>query len=181
MGLRAAVSASILTALFLFVGCGANAEDQIRNDAAKYADSLRSLANLEAEAGATFKSVIGGNFTDDETLRATLMDQVIPKYQEFLDRLEDINPDTEEIAEIHETFIKGASDHIAGFILIVRSIDEDNMVLMTESNTLVAIARRAMQESLQAVSYYVEGVTPPTQTPLPSSLRKGAWLGWEPL
>ena len=54
-----------------------------------------------------------------------------------------------------------------GFILIMNSIDQDDFAFMTEANTKMAKARRAMQEALQAVSYFVDGVTPPTETPLP--------------
>ena len=101
------ISAAVLLISVLFAGCGTSAEDRIRDDAIQYSSSLALLAVLEIEAGDLFKSVIGDNYTDNETLRAMLLGQVMPTYHEFVDGLESITPSTEEITEIHEKLIGG--------------------------------------------------------------------------
>lgn len=142
--LRTAIGAAIMTILGLFAGCGSDGGDRIRSDAIRYSSSLSRLSGLEVEAGNAFKTVIGENFTDVETLRATLLNQVIPKYQEFLDGLEKIAPVTDEIAEIHEKFTEGANDQMAGFNLIMTSANEGGIKLEK--------ARITMQDALKEVA-----------------------------
>lgn len=164
-----AITAAILLIFSLTAGCGTNADDRMREDAVQYSNDLSLLIVLEVEAGAVLKSVIGENYTNDELMRSTLLEQVMPKYQEFLDGLEEITPSTEEIAEIHEKFLQGANDHMTGFGLLIRSIDEGSFSLMSESNTIIAKARRAMQEALAGVTDIAAGISPPTKAPPPAT------------
>lgn len=146
--LRTAIGGAILLILSILAGCGTN-DDPIRSDAVRYSESLSSLAGLEVAAGEALRSVIGENFTDDETVDAIVVNLVVPKYQEFLDGLDKITPETEEIAEIHQIFIKGAKEQMVGFILLKTSVNEGAKKLAT--------ARITMQDALKALRELVEG------------------------
>lgn len=93
-------------------GCG---PDPVAEDIAAYRAKVNEFVTLEVEAGTAFESVTGANAKDDEELVKTMVDTVIPKYREFIDRLEAVQPQTEEVRALHEKYVAAANKQFTAF------------------------------------------------------------------
>lgn len=85
--------------LFLFAilltGCS---NDPVQDDLLNYINKeIEVVADLENKAVSKYESVTGVNYTNDQTLYDALLDEIIPTYQDFLKKLEDISIETDEV------------------------------------------------------------------------------------
>ncbi|PUB11706.1 hypothetical protein [Paenisporosarcina sp. OV554] len=137
----------------LLAGCGSN---PIEEDLLTYMnESLPSLSEQEFEAVALYDSVSGPNYTDDETMYYTILYEVIPKYRVFIDNLEKIEIETEELTKIHEIYIEAVNIQNSGFLTILTAIEEQDSEKINEANAKLTEARtmiRDYQNKLDALA-----------------------------
>ncbi|KMJ56586.1 hypothetical protein AB685_21090 [Bacillus sp. LL01] len=117
----------------LLVACSNANQDEIIN---YVNEGLNSLGELEDEAISTFISVTGQNFTDDQTFVDAMTSEVIPKYEQFVEGLEELNPNLEELSEIHDVYVEGANLQLESFYKAVEGGEQGNEQLIDESNKL---------------------------------------------
>ncbi|MFO1443664.1 hypothetical protein KDN24_10660 [Bacillus sp. Bva_UNVM-123] len=143
---------SIFFALILLTACG----NPIKDDLLSYInDDFTPLAYLELETMNAFDSVTGANYTDDETTYYTLIDEVVPKYSEFIDKLEAIMPDTNEVSKLHEQYIDAANLQHSAFLTILDALEKGDPGLITEANEKLDEARkriRAYEQNLKKLA-----------------------------
>jgi ferritin-like protein len=72
-------------------------------------EDIASLVEMEEEAVMAYESVTGANYTDDLTTYEMLLNEVIPKYNVFIEGLEEIQPENEELRDIHENYIEATN------------------------------------------------------------------------
>jgi hypothetical protein len=137
----------------LLAGCGSN---PVEEDLLTYMnESLPSLSEQELEAVALYDSVSGPNYTDDETMYYTILDEVIPKYRVFIDNLENVEIETEELTKIHEIYIEAVNIQNSGFLTILTAIEEQDSEKINEANAKLTEARtmiRDYQNKLDALA-----------------------------
>lgn len=137
----------------LLAGCGGN---PVEEDLLKYMnESLPALSEQELEAVGLYDSVSGPNYTNDETMYYTILDEVIPKYRDFIDNLEKIEIETEELTKIHEIYIEAVNIQNSGFLTILTAIEEQDSEKINEANAKLTEARtmiRDYQNKLDALA-----------------------------
>lgn len=136
--------ALVLFFTFILSGCFS---DPVQEDLLVYLnEDLSEISHLENEAVTAYESVTGSNYTDDYTLYDTLLLDVIPAYQEFQDKLESISVKTDELREIHETYIEAVNLQSNAFLKIVTALEEYDSGKIEEANEMLSEARKLIRE-----------------------------------
>lgn len=119
-----------------------------------YLDEMMLLAVEEERIIGLYDSVTGVNYTNDEALYYTLLDEVIPGYRQFVADLEAIMPENKEIRALHEKYIEAANIQYNSFTLMISAIEQQSMDTMTEANQGLDEARRLLREWLYQVDEF---------------------------
>jgi len=150
---------SIFAFAILLTGCGKN---PIQEDLLSYINNdIAPLSSVEAKMIADYESVTGQNFTDDETTFNMLMDNIIPAYNDFSDKLLKIQPETPEVRELHDLYINLSGIQKSAFIGLADALDKQDLGLVNDANAKLDQANklsRDYQTKLQdmAKKYNVE-------------------------
>jgi len=148
------VFVGFLVCITLLAGCGSN---DVQDDLLVYVnESMSSLSDQEAEAIDLYDRVSGFHYTDDETLYYTLLDEVIPKYGAFIDGLENVKVETDELNEIHELYIEAANLQSSAFLTILTAIEEQDSEKINEANQKLADARKMLRDYQQQIDDLAE-------------------------
>lgn len=114
---------------------GNTAGVSVQDDLLDYINvELVKVTDLENEAVSAYESVSGTNYTNDNTMYQTMVNTVIPKYEQFLSILESIEPETQEVMDIHQTFLDGARLQMDGFNLVVEALEKQDRDLVNTAN-----------------------------------------------
>lgn len=140
----------VLTGLFSFVfvfllaGCFS---DPIQDDILSYSNEEMTKAHeLEDTAVSAYNEVTGQNYTDDETMYATLVDDVIPTYNEFISELNNTHVETDELREIHELIIQGANTQYNAFVKIAHALEDQDADAIEEANGMLDDAKKNFRD-----------------------------------
>ncbi|HWK23125.1 MAG TPA: hypothetical protein VNS08_08855 [Ureibacillus sp.] len=128
-----------------------NSETDLAEDFASYIDEIVLLAPEEDRIINLYDSVTGLNYTNDEELYYTLLDEVVPSYRQFIIELEAITPQNPRIRELHEVYIEAANIQYNSFTLILSAIEKQDMDTMTEANQGLDQARSLLRDWLYEV------------------------------
>jgi hypothetical protein len=129
---------------FILSGCG---NDPVQEDLLEYLnEELPAISDIELDAVNAYQSVTGVNYQDDYIMYDTLVYDVVPTYQQFLDELEAIELETEELREIHETYIDGANLQYNAFVRIITALEEQDFGKIEEANEMLNDARKQMRD-----------------------------------
>jgi len=123
----------------------------LEQDFTNYIEEIVVLAPEEDRIIGLYASVTGLNYTSDEVLYYTLVDEVIPGYRQFTVELEAIMPKNPRIREMHEVYIEAANLQYNAFTLMVSAIETQDMEKMTEANKGLDEARALLRDWLYEV------------------------------
>lgn len=130
--------------IFLLSGCFG---DPVQDDLLNYVNKeMKSAGKLEAAAVAAYENVSGANYQDDQAMYDALMNDIIPKYREFIKELDSAKIETDEVKDIHEIYIKGADTQFKAFAKIVLALEEQDTGMIQEANDMLADARKHIRE-----------------------------------
>ncbi|SFB19836.1 MULTISPECIES: hypothetical protein [unclassified Bacillus (in: firmicutes)] len=140
--------------LLLLTGCGTT---DLQEELVSYInDEMPKLGEKEEAVLSAYDSVTGANYTDDPTTYAVLKDEVIPQYTDFIDDLESVKIDSDELSALHEDYIAAANLQHSAFVLILEAIENQDLAQITEANEMLAEARKAMRKYQQDVEKLCE-------------------------
>ncbi|MBD8026772.1 hypothetical protein H9636_08880 [Ureibacillus sp. Re31] len=129
-------------------------DDEFAQAFSDYLDEMMLLAVEEERIIGLYDSVTGVNYTNDEVLYYTLLDEVIPGYRQFVADLEAIMPKNAEVQALHEKYIEAANIQYNSFTLMISAIEQQSMDTMTEANQGLDEARRLLREWLYQVDEF---------------------------
>ncbi|WP_106494643.1 hypothetical protein [Lentibacillus sp. Marseille-P4043] len=133
----------ILPIIFLLVGCFS---DPVKDDLLRYVNhEMNTAFELEDTAISAYNNVSGVNYSDDETMYAALVDDVIPNYNEFIKELNYVSVETDELSEIHEIYIEGADIQYNAFVKITMALEEQDASIIEEANGMLDEAKRHLR------------------------------------
>jgi hypothetical protein len=95
---------------------------------------LIAIAELEQKSLESYASVTGENATTDQKLLDTLKDFIVPTYKRFLAGLKNIKPETQEVREVHSTYVKAAESTLEGFQTIMMGLENKDQRVITQGN-----------------------------------------------
>ncbi|WP_160724300.1 hypothetical protein [Bacillus sp. USDA818B3_A] len=134
----------VLPFLLLLSGCF---NDPVQDDLMNYVNKeIKQAGKLEAAAVSAYEGVAGANYKDDQTMYDALTKEVIPNYNEFIQELDSVKIETDELREIHEIYIEGADIQYKAFVTIKQAIEEQDPALIQEANDMLADARERIQD-----------------------------------
>lgn len=144
--------AVIFVSLFL-LGCG---QDPVQKDLLDYLNNkMPALADMESEVISNYDSVTGANYTSDEEMYTMLTEKVIPKYRDFISELEEIQPQTQEVSELHELYISAVNKQYNAVVQIVAALESQDTNLVVEANEKLNEGRKGIRNfhsKLQALA-----------------------------
>jgi hypothetical protein len=135
---------SIFTFAILLTGCFSN---PIQKDLLSYInDDIAPLASVEDKIFTDYDSVTGQNYKDDPTTFAMLMDTIIPAYNELSDKVLKIQPETPEVRELHDMYIKLTGIQKSAFVGLADAIEKQDIGLVNESNAKLDEANKLARD-----------------------------------
>jgi hypothetical protein len=135
--------------LFLLSACFS---DPVQDDLIDYNNhDLKKAAQLEKEAIDAYDSVTGANYTSDAVMYDTMTSEVIPTYRKFVDELENIDVETDDLRKVHEGYIKAANTQYNAFIKIVSALEKQDRNLIAEANAMLDEARKGIRDYNAAI------------------------------
>ncbi len=136
---------NLLILLFFLSICffvGSCATDRTNMDLVKYVNQdILDIAQLEQKALESYASVTGKNYTTNARIYEALKDDVIPHYRHFVDLLRDINPETQEVRELHGIYIRGTEYLYKGFREKMFGLETKDMYLIRAANRQIEKGR----------------------------------------
>lgn len=133
-------------------------ESDLTQEFTNYIDEIILLAPEEDRIIGLYDSVTGLNYTNDEVLYYTLLDDVIPSYRQFTVEIESIMPKNQRIRDLHELYIEAANTQYNAFTLMISAIENQDMDTMTQANQGLDQARSLLRDWL----YEVEAISTET-------------------
>ena len=118
-----------------FLGCAAGA---VEKDLVNYINQdILGVAEVEQAALDRYAAVSGSNYTSDRKLYNTLKSEVIPTYTQFVGVLNQIEPETDAVKQLHAKFITGSVYRLRGFQTILGGIRTQDAQLIRAANGLL--------------------------------------------
>nr|WP_263323673.1 hypothetical protein [Neobacillus sp. Marseille-Q6967] len=153
MGKRRLACFFVLVSLVL-AGCLA---DPVQDDLVNYInEETKTSQDLELKAVTAYESVSGANYQDDQTMYDALINDIIPTYEEFINELEAVNIETDELQEVHDVYLKGANLQHQGFLKIVEAIDAQDAGMIDEANALLNEGKENINNYLDQIEQLAE-------------------------
>lgn len=129
----------ILFVPFIFCSCSKRKQQR---DIINYINvELPKISSLEENSINEYNKVTGQNFAGDTELYNALKTKVIPDYTEFILKLKNIKINTGELMDIHQIYIDASNLQLEAFNLILKAIDNQDPVYITEANKKLDEAR----------------------------------------
>jgi hypothetical protein len=138
------ILAFVLIITMLFAGCG---EDPIQKDLLNYVNNeIPKIASLESDALDKYNSVTGDNYNTDEETYTALSDSIIPKYRNFITKLEEIKPQTPEVKALHELYIEAANNQYNAFVQLKAAIETQDTNMVSQANEKLDKGRKGLRD-----------------------------------
>jgi len=95
---------------------------------------ILTVAELEQKSLERYASVVGSNYTSDQAVYDALKEFVVPIYGRYLDELRKIQPETEELKQLHKIYIQGAESMYSGFKMKLAGIEKKDEFIIRAAN-----------------------------------------------
>lgn len=133
----------VFISLVLLTGCGS---DPVQEELLDYINTdMSALADKEATAIDAYEKATGENYTDDQTLYNELTNVIIPTYKEFVEQLEEVKVESDELKELHEMYVEAANTQYNAFLKIVDAIEKGDTGIISEANEMLSEARNQLR------------------------------------
>jgi DNA repair ATPase RecN len=137
------ILAGFLLLLFFLSGCG----DPVQDDLLDYVnEKMPALGKEEMKIVGKYEDVTGPNYKDDQTLYDALKVEIIPAYNEYIEDLESVKIETNELRKIHEDYIEAANIQASAFLTIVTALENQDSGLINEANQKLNTTRKIMRD-----------------------------------
>lgn len=137
--------AMIILVSLLLLGC--EQQNPVQDDLLNYLnDELAPLADTETEIIDSYDSVMGLNYTSDEEAYNVLTEDVMPKYREFALELEEIQPTTQEVREIHDLYIAAVNKQYNAIVQMIAALEHQDTNLVVEANEKLDEGRAGIRD-----------------------------------
>lgn len=144
----------VLSAIFLLAGCSS---DPVEKDANHYfKEELPKVASQEQEIMTQFSNM-SQTLKDPQALYQGLNDQVLPRYEAFVQELEKIKPATKEVQEVHEKYLAATRAQQEAFQLVVTAIKNKDKAGLTAAREKLEEARTLVKESKESMKQLAQG------------------------
>ena len=130
-------SIKLFIVLLLLCGCSNPVKMDIRN----YSTQIKYLMEDEANVLKRWNSVSGANFVNDGYMYQALDTYIINNYDEFVTKLEKIQPQTKEVQNLHDMYVKGAEKQLEAFKLMKDGVAKKDKDIMNNAYKIMTDGR----------------------------------------
>ncbi|WP_255298350.1 hypothetical protein [Brevibacillus dissolubilis] len=121
--------------------------DPVQDDLIAYInDRVKPLAPLEAEAMDAYDSVTGVNYKNDAETLTVIRDTVMPKYRDFITKLEAVQTDTPEVRAAHEIYIAAANKQYNAMVQITAALEQQDVEMIHKANEMLDEGRKGLRD-----------------------------------
>ncbi|RKD32577.1 hypothetical protein [Thermohalobacter berrensis] len=132
--------------LFIFIIVLTGCTNPAKKDLLNYINyQLPKIIELESEAISKYEEMIANDNYTNKDLYQTLSNNIIPKYELFVEQLKKITPKTKEVESIHNLHIKGAQKQLQALRLLQKGIKENNDEKIKKANSLLKESKTYMK------------------------------------
>ena len=134
---RIVVSLSIVSLFACLTACGAQA-DPVKEDLYSYLSQMEEIQPVQQEAINTYNTYVNDPESDSQELLDAMNDTIIPSYQTYIDQLNAITPETEEVQAVKQVCVDGANKQYEALNKVVEAIEACDTNMLAEADTLIA-------------------------------------------
>lgn len=119
--------------------------NEVQEDLLDYMNNDRKeVVILHDEVSALYDEAL--TFEDDETMYAFLIESVIPKSRELVEKAESISVETEEVRKIHELYLSAINQQDQAFTIMLSALESGDFETIALANEKLDEARASMRE-----------------------------------
>lgn len=107
------------------------------------------LAEIEDRMIASYGSVSGENYVDDDTMYNEICDNTIPLCQKLNNAAMNISPTDREISDVHKIYRRYVTKYLNAFAMITSAIESQDASQVVEANDLLTEASELATEFQQ--------------------------------
>ncbi|MGA7723379.1 MAG: hypothetical protein WCA84_19600 [Ignavibacteriaceae bacterium] len=123
--------------LVLFFGCS----DPVKLDIRNYSTQLKYLTEQEQDVINRWNSVSGTHFVNDGFMYQALDTYIIENYEQFVTKLEKIQPQTKEVQDLHAMYVKGAEKQLEAFKMMKEGVLKKDKDIMNNAYKIMTDGR----------------------------------------
>ena len=105
-----------------------------------------NISQLESLAFSHYAAVTGKNYIDDETVYLSLKNEVIPRYERFVELLKSIAPDDDALRKLHLQYVEGAGSINDGFKTKMMGLKQKDQALIRLANLQIEAGAKAVDQ-----------------------------------
>lgn len=145
-----AAAAAIVLAIVLF-----NGGDPVQDDLLDYVNNdMTEIVKLDEEVSELYETARSSG--SDYTIYGILLDQVIPKSRELIEKAEAVEVETDELEKLHELYLDALNKQDQAFTLLLSAIEEQDFATVTQANEKLDDARKLMREYISKLEKLAE-------------------------
>jgi hypothetical protein len=110
-------------------------------DVKNYSSQIRFLSQDEADILKRWNSVSGANFVNDGYMYQALDNYIVDNYDQFVTKLEKIQPLTKQVQDLHALYVKGAEKQLEAFKLMKEGVGKKDKNIMNNAYKIMTDGR----------------------------------------
>lgn len=133
--------------LFLFSACPRSEGTSAKEDLTQYIDRARLWAASESQINNAVAKVREDQFVHDELIIETIR-PVVGVSQEYVQQLENYQPQTPPLRNVHLEYIEAWRAHYLALASIVDSVEKKDYIQLSKANSDLLEAQRSVSDAL---------------------------------
>jgi len=139
------VATVLLSGVMLaMTACGKT--DAVQDDLYTYLNNMTEAQVLQQEAITEYNTYVTSADADSQQLLTALNDSIIPKYQNYMAKLDAVTPETEEVQTVKAACEAGANKQLDALNKVVEAINACDTDLLNEADTLIRESEQAFAD-----------------------------------
>lgn len=119
----------------------------VPRDLATYVNrDIYAIAELESLALKRYDALTGDNYVSDTALRHALDSEIIPAYSRFSSLIDQIEPQTEPVRNLHAFYRNAANFRLQGLRMVMLAIDTQDPLVVRHANRMLAQGQHAVDQ-----------------------------------
>lgn len=126
----------VLTGLMVcLTACGKS--DKVKDDLYTYLTEMTEVQELQKSAINEYNTCVANEEADSQQLLSSLQNSIIPNYENYLEKLNAVAPETEEVQNIKTVCVNGANKQLEALNKVAEAIEACDTDLLNEADTLI--------------------------------------------
>lgn len=144
------LSFSVVGLLSGLSACGKS--DPVKDDLYSYLEQMEEIQTLQQQAINEYNSYVNDSESDSQELNTALSDSIIPTYESYIEQLNAVTPETEEVQSVMELCVNGANKQLEALNKVSEAIEACDSNMLLEADTLIADSESIFEDYEEQLS-----------------------------